>query len=490
MASVNVTVNESGLASSGTPASSGTLFIAGITDEAPSGAYVLCGSLQDYVNNFGPRSTTSALVYDSLDLAFRNGLAEAYVARVTDNTATKASLTLQDSGPHPTVTVTAASSGIDGNALEVAVLVSSGQFTVEIEDTSGDVLESHGPYTTQAQLLADTTSTLVTFAQATGTGFTSNPPAALTATTLSGGANASDITDASHVAALANFPATLGPGTVILPGRTTAAIAQGLAAHAVAFNRWAVIDQADATTSAAAIAAKTALSIPAASTKACFAIQGSVVIPPVSSGANRTVPGSAAVAARRAYVAGKGNDAQAAAGVTWGALSGVVGFTTAADAGGTNVSWSAGDVAALTAAGINHFSTKAGGTNCLDEFVSLATSDPLFFQATQWTEVMALVGDFQELGELYKFRPLISSTFTDLHGDLAAIVQQHFLAGALDGDSADDAASIDTLTVNTSTTIQAGQLNASVNVHISPYAETINIRLNVLELVEPVGPSE
>src|ERR1700752_3881628 len=121
MPQIVVFVNE--LASSGgVPTGTGAAFVAGVTDAGPPPTgplYVRCNNIQDFVNNFGPRSSTSATMYDWLDELFHDGGAGAlaYVTRVTDSTATSAALTLNDGlpSPKPTVVVTALTAGLEGN---------------------------------------------------------------------------------------------------------------------------------------------------------------------------------------------------------------------------------------------------------------------------------------------------------------------------------------------------------------------------------------
>src|SRR5581483_11822843 len=127
-------------------------------------------------------------------------------------------------------------------------------------------------------LIADTSSAYVTFAQSVAGGATQNLPAVLAATPLVGGADASDLTDASHVGALANFPAQLGPGTVALPGKTSTTAWNGLLAHAQANNRFAVLDMVDATSSSTVIAAAGQLGTPNNASYGMF-IQGSLTLP-------------------------------------------------------------------------------------------------------------------------------------------------------------------------------------------------------------------
>jgi hypothetical protein len=128
-----VTSSESS-GSGGIPTGTGTLFTAGLTDQGPPAggpAYVQCTSLAAYAAAFGPRSSTSSVLYDGLDEFFGEGGQTgkvAYVSRVTDNTATKAALTLNDglASPEPTVSITALTAGTEGNNVFVTVTTSTG----------------------------------------------------------------------------------------------------------------------------------------------------------------------------------------------------------------------------------------------------------------------------------------------------------------------------------------------------------------------------
>lgn len=129
MPQISITTNEVPGGGTGVPTGTGTAFVAGAADAGPppSGpAAVKCQSLNDYTNAFGPRTSTSATLYDWLDEYFSDGGQLAYVARTTDATATTAQLTLSDSNPHPTVSVLALTPGVGGNNTFIQVTTSTG----------------------------------------------------------------------------------------------------------------------------------------------------------------------------------------------------------------------------------------------------------------------------------------------------------------------------------------------------------------------------
>jgi hypothetical protein len=373
------------------------------------------------------------------------------------------------------------------------VVITPHTYTVEIEDNLGDILETHGPYYTTAQLYADTTSLYVTWAQSAGGGFTAYAPAALTSTPLAGGADASDLTDSSAVAALAGFPPTLGPGTVALPGKTSTTAWQGLLAHAQANNRFAALDMADNSSSAAVIAAAGATGAAANASYGTF-IQGSIIIPGIAPNSTRTVPGSAGVAALRAQVAQTASQNQAPAGPVWG-LSYPLGFTEFfGPAGAANLpagSYQQSDVNTMSTAGINCWANYFS-VLCLFGFVTPVSrnSDQTFWQASATCERMALVADCQQALAQFLFKTidgaglLINSVITALQ----AIIANHWADNALYGATAADAGAVIALSpLNTPATEAQGQLNSQLQVRISPYADVIAAVVDIVPITQSVA---
>jgi hypothetical protein len=347
------------------------------------------------------------------------------------------------------------------------VTITPGTITVGVLafDSSGDELadESHGPYYTTAQLIADTSSALVSFAQSTSTGHTSNLPATLAATNLTGGTDATDLTDASHVAALANFPASLPCGTVSLPGKTSLTAWVGIRNHCNASgnNRWGLLDMVDESTSAAVVSQVATL--PTGDWSRTLFIEGSAEIPGIGSGPARTVPGSAVVAALAAQVAQGNNQAIVPAGMKW-PLTYLNNFTEFFGPGGN---YQQSDVNTMEQAGINCFANFYN-TLCLFGFVTPDTPDLIFDQANAARERMALVSDFEQAMAPYLFDLIDLATLEQLQADLNAVGLEHQTAGALLGFVVQTAAP-----VNTTATAQAGQLNALLTAQIPRYADDV-----------------
>ena len=378
----------------------------------------------------------------------------------------------------------------NATATNTAVTITPGTATVLVEDSQGDVLETHGPYATTAQLFADTSSTYVSFAQSAGSGFTDLLPATLAATPLSGGADASDLTDSSHVAALANFPAQLGQGTVCLPGKVSLTAWQGLLAHAQANNRFAVLDMTDSTSSAQVNASAAQLGTPSNASYGML-IQGSLILPGITPGTTRTAAGSAAVAALRSRVAAQANTAQAPSGENW-PLNYPLTFTTffgPVPQGQVNGGcFQQSDVDAMELAGVNCFANFYG-TPCLFGLVTPVSrfSDETFWQFPASCERMNLNALSTRILAKYLFDPIDTNTIDAMHGDLQAMAAAEEAAGALFDLDGNLAFSVLTAApVNTATTAAAGQLNAQLYVRLTPGADTVNLTIGVVPVTQQV----
>lgn len=557
--------------SGGVATGTGSAFVAAPFDAGPptnSPKYVLCQSMSDVIESFGPRSSASATGYDWLDWFFHdsNAAGAAYVTNVTDASATSAALTLQDglASSKPTVVVTAATPGTEGNLTFVTVVAAAGDtFTantsssgsptvlaavssfknigpgtpvtgagipantyltavnpgastatmnnsatatasgvtitpgnvtinIVVEDASGNEIadETHGPYYLTSQLFADASSDWVTFAQSSGSGFTVNLPAALASTAMAGGADAGDLTDANHVAALANFPPGLGGGTVALPGKTGIAIWSGLLQHAATTNRFAALDMADAATSGSAISAKQALQASANNTYGMF-IQGSAILPPIVSGANRIAPGSAGVAALFARVAQTNNQNQTPSGPDW-PLSYPIGFTKFFGPVPVNSNitgnFTQSDVDALDLAGINSFA-NTGGALCLYGLVSPVSknADETFWQFQAGRERMQLVSLFSSIAPSFEFKNITFENLTLLDNRLTAAMQAEETAGALYKDDGNPGFVVSTDDpVNTATTAQNGQMLAKVGARLVKGADFVGFTLIITPLTQTI----
>ena len=483
---VNVTTTELPPAS-GNQYNTAAAFMVGVGDWGPVGSAVSCLSINDVTNAIGPRSTSNSTLWDSADVFFREGGGTLYLSRVVGATTTAASLTLNDSAAHPTVTFTAKYPGAYANTLGLAVTVASSNYTVSLLDSNGNTLEAHGPFTTaggNAPLLAST-SPYGTFTQATGTGSTSAAPAALTGSggSLVGGAdNHASAALSNWQTSLGAFTPALGPGQVSAPGQTNSTLSgiwTALGVHAETNNRVAICDMRDQQTSGTLISDLGAFGSTAVAAY-CGFWAGQVIVPSSinTPGVTRTVPASAVISALCARADASGNPNLAAAGDSY-PLNFVSSFT------GVNGAplYGQSDIDTLNAAGINTWNTVFQVPQNYGFFSAIPqTVDTIFYQFNHARLQMALFADSQVIGQPFVFSQISQSDLAAFSSDLASQLQDYVNLGAIStiapGGATDQGFTVDTgASVNTAATMAAGQLNANVSYRPAPFAQLVDIQL-------------
>lgn len=466
--------------SAGIATQTGTAFVVGLTDQGPQSEPGLVRSLSEYVSTYGPRTTTSAKVYDAVNTVFALGGNRCYVQRVGTN-AKVAELTLKDSGTKPTVLVEYATAGIAGNSYKIEVTTGGGKYEVLILNSSSEILEKTGKLETQKELLewSEKHKTYVKFTASAASGFTTNAPEKLTATALSGGLNTTETNAAAFTAAINFIPKTAGPGQIIAPGNTEESVHTALAEHASKNNRFAIGDLADSSNPATIIGAKGTIS---SSIAGYISFPASTcIIPGLTFGTTRTVAGSAVMAGLCAQVAATGNDNQAPAGRRFPLGSFVLGFTNTFLAEGMEE---------LNEHGICPFAERFG-VLCLYGFVTALSKnlDLIFWQASASRERMHLVAQSEEIGEEYTFATIDGrgQLLAKFQGELQGMIAEHWQENALFGDTAAEAGEVIVKEpVNTAKTAAEGELNAELIVRISPFAEAVRIRIVSTPVTEEV----
>jgi hypothetical protein len=449
-----------------------------VTDEGPL-TFQLCRSVAQYISVFGPRTTTSAILYDDVEAFFALGGAQCYVIRVSDETAVAAKKVLLDSGNKPTLVFTAKTPGVEGNTIKIEVVTVSSEYEIKLLNAEGEVLEETGKLANQAAAIAYVSS-LGAFTASTESEHTTNNPKTLAATALTGGANASDLTDASYVTSLAGFPKSLGPGHVSIPGRTSTTIHNGIATHCKENNRIGWGDLADSASPATLISAKGAVATGLASY--INFTSGSAIIEGLTPGTTRTVQGSGLACALCARVSATGNDNQAPAGRDWPVSSFVQGFTN---------TFSMANMKILNEAGINAWAER-GGIPCLYGFSTALspTVDRIYWSAAAARERMALVAAVEEIAEGYEFKTIDGRgvLIAKFQGELQALISRHWQNRALFGDTAAEAGAVNVgEPTNTPAKEQVGELNAELRVRISPFVQGLGVVVVSLPITESVG---
>lgn len=447
------------------PSDTSVWFATGITEKGPL-APMLVSSMADYQAVFGAR-VSYGLLYDALDVFFREGGGSAYVGRVVGPHAAASTHTFLSETPDNALVVSANSVGVWGDSLSVAIVAGDGDGTYKIEVYDGDTLLETSPDLTTQQDAVDWSklSSYITVALGDGT----SPPAVVDATALADGDDDhDDATEEDWETALARFSKDLGPGQVSAPGRTTAQAGLDLLAHAAANNRVALIDLTD-TDDADTLSAAAAELMSGGEYGAAFAPWA--VVPGVVAGTTRTVPYSAVEAGliARSDIAGNSQN-QAVAGES-GISRYAIGLSQAA--------FSDPDRAALNDSGVNVARIVNGRVRTYG-YRSLVDADTksTYVQLNVARILMAITALASAIGERYLFGQIDSRghLFAEFGGDLNAMLAGFYNENSLYGDTSAEAYSIDVgPTVNTPATIAAGEINASLELKVTPFGETVNL---------------
>ena len=280
--------------------------------------------------------------------------------------------------------------------------------------------------------------------------------------------------------ALDLFPYELGPGQVAAPGITTTAVQDALLLHAEATRRVVLLDAADDDDVVAITAAATRLhGDPRARSAAFFAPWA--VYPGPAVGSTTNVPYSAVQAGLIARSdAATQNPNLAAAGVN-GIARGALGLTqTYADA----------DREDLNEAGVTVAVTKYGTIRTYGAR-SVAGPDELTWM---WfggaREVMTVAHQADAVGENYVLKQIDGqgALFASFNADLKGMLLEHYGRGALYGATPEEAFSVNTgASVNTPTTIAAGEIHAVIRLKTSPTAEWVHVVVVKTALDRPIA---
>jgi phage tail sheath protein FI len=288
------------------------------------------------------------------------------------------------------------------------------------------------------------------------------------------------VADATIVSALARLIADLGPGQILIADPALAVVADNqaaLLAHAKATNRVALISCADGN-AAALTAVATALKLDQnARYGALFA--PSAVIPGVVAGTTRTVPYTAVAAGiiARNDVAYTPN--QPAAGALGQAVN-VLDVQRFTDA----------EYAALNDAGVNMARVIYGGVRTYGYRTLVDKTTTPQWLNLGWARLnMAISAKADEIGERFVFSQLDGRrrTIAQFGGELSAMLAPYFDAGALYGDTPQDAYDVNVgVQVNTEATIANGELHAVISVRMSGMAEWVVIEIVKVATNQPL----
>ena len=492
---VNVTVN----APSSSPlnnAPTGTWFVTGLTAGGPAGIAVPVTSLQTfnqyfgyYTNNvvqsrIGPSgSTAPATLYDALDVYFREGGIVAYVSNVVGASGVAASGVLRDGSSGAIATFTATGQGTWANSasgspagLVVTATASGTGFILTIVYNGNTLATSPTLFT--ASDIQNWVNSLPTpgvlFSVALGTSASGPTGAPLYFT---GGTDVA-AAEADWTTALTAFGTNLGSGQVSAPGHSGVSGAgyAAVVAHAYANNRVAVLDAPVGATGASALTTAATQAQSGATDPSYASIFAPWLVAPGIGSNNpgsvapvftRTVAPSALVAANMAANDTKNDCNVSAAGVQNG---------NAVYATDVTATFSASDRATLNTAGVNLI-RNINGTVAIYGYRSLAL-DSNWVALNNVRFRMQILRDLDVVAEPFVFAEIDGKgqIFSRLGGAISGQCQLYWLRNSLYGNSVNDAFNVNVgPQVNTPTTIAAGQINAQVNLRMSPQAELVSI---------------
>lgn len=478
-------------------APTGTWFVLGVA-AGPAGVAVPVTSMSDFATYFGSiqngqvtgrytiTNVDSTLLYDALDVYFREGGIIAYVSRVDSSTGVKAK-TSTAAGANLFTAKGAGTWANSSNASAAGVIITiscatAGQYVASIKYNGTVMATSPILYSdTDVKNWVNSLPAYQAMVVATTQAQASNLPGVGNTTTmyLTGGTDVA-IVDADADAALAVFTDLYGPGQVSYPGNTASAVYTKLTNHAYNNNRVAILDGANTATAATLTSAVSTLQ--AAATDPSYAAMFApwLIAPGISNTNpaaatnvifNRTVAPSALAAAKMAATDTSSDCNVPAAGLKNGNASYVV------DVAQT---YSASDRASLNNGGVSIIRNVPNvNTVAVYGFRSCAF-DPNWQYLNNVRFRMQVVRDFDIIAESFTFaeidgRGQIFSTFA---GALSGQCQAYWLRKSLYGANPGDSFTVNCgPQINTPTTIAAGQINGQVNLRMSPFGEFVTVTI-------------
>lgn len=447
-----------------------TLFLAGLTERGSVTAPISVRSPAEAEELLGPRVAYGSIT-DALLAFFGEGGGRAYVARAVGPAATVGTVTLNDAAATPAASVRfdAENPGAWSSRLTVQVRAGLVAATVDVlVRLDGNLVDSLLGAASPAAIATGFAQSAYVRATAIGTAL----PAVQGPTALSAGNDdRAAVTATTLVAALDRMPVDLGTGSVAIPGQPHSTVGAGLLAHARGTRRLALLSPPAGASRADAVTAARSLRTTAGSE------YGEITWPhvriPDGTGSVRTVSPEGAVAGLRARTVRALGPGHPPAGEN-GLLQFVTGVA-------TEITRAESD--SLLADAVNAIRRGTNGYQ-LAGWRSLSANEGLYRSLS----VADVVNEVATRGEAalqrYENRIITSlpgttggGIFEEAHTDLDAVIAPLqsvlFRKPRTDG-SLDEGYTVDLgPSVNTASTIAAGQLRARVGVRPAGVAETI-----------------
>jgi hypothetical protein len=469
-------ISASGSPSRGIPTAIDTTFAAGLFDQGPENAYVLCRSMQDVITNFGSRVSYST-GFDWCEDYFNEGGKKLYLSRVLGTGKKYAELIVKN-GAEEALKIKAKTPGPWGNGpsavgtegLAIQITVPSGE-NIIIKVFQNGELKEESPVLASQKAAQEWSEFSKLISIAIGSGVKN--PSVLAETSLAGGADGSgSVTDANFEEALNVFTADLGPGQVVCIGRTTKAAHVITLTHANKNNRFAVLAGVDTPTAATNETLAAELRATAnARYGALFAPW--IKIPGLVAGTFRTIDPTALVCGRIAATQeATKNSNEPAAGAN-GAATYAVNVT--------QPTWSSEALDKFNKAGVNII-RQIAGVPTIYGWRTLVSNEG----NKEWLNManarlyMSIAAKIGQVGSQFVFKQIDGKgkTTSSLAMMITGVLLPHFENGSLWGETPADAFNVQTgANVNTAVTAENQELLAVVALKMSPDAENVYITL-------------
>lgn len=484
-------------ASGGVSTNTGTAFIAAPANYGPETTPTLIRSLNELTTLYGPRETGSSQLYDAANAFFSNEGARAYISRIAgEGSPAYAKLELETTSTTKVLVVTAKYKGTLGNSIKVALEEESSTTRLVIYNVEGEVVEKSPYFSKASELLAwgeeksHQNYVLVTAGSSYSTGKTELVKK-ITATKLASGANPTT-TEKAIIKTIEAIPKNLGPGQLLVPGNAgctglseTEKVHTAMGEHCQKYNRFAVCDLFEAElTGTSAATLVTNKGTPSNSISGYMSFYSSAVTAAGPSSApttSRTVAFSGVAAGLFAQVSRAGNNNRAPAGRNHSLAPFVTGIVN---------TYSEANMETLNNAGINNVAERFG-INCLygDRTAISPENDAIFYQYSAARERMQLVAEAEEIGERFLFATLDGrhQKRAKFQGELQGLIKAHWEAGALYGETAQEAGIVIVgEPVNTPASEAAGELKAELICRLSPVSEYVRLSIISKPITEAV----
>jgi phage tail sheath protein FI len=460
------------------PTDTGVWYVTGLTDAGPTTPQLLT-SIADYERVYGSRVSYSIL-YDALDVFFREGGARAYVARVVGPAATAGSVNLLDVSSGISLVASSLGPGAASANTSVGVRAGTGagNFVLFVTVGGTEVETSPDLVDTSAAVLWAQQSQYIRLAL----GASALDPAPAAAAPLSAGTDdRTNITDTEWLGALNRLTEELGPGQVSAPGRTTGTAHAQLTAHARTHRRVAILDAPNVSSSSSLMAATSAARAESPRFGAMFAPW--VVVPGVVPSTTRVVPPSALVAGLLARNDSGGYGPSDPAAGDLGQSLYAISLSQPA--------WDDTTRTNLNTASVNVIRTMFGGARVYGWRTLVdPVGDPDWRNFGNARLYMGIAANAASIAEGFLFDKIDGQgrKIAEFGGALRGLLMTYYTLGDLYGDTPDTAFYVDVGNqVNTPTTLANNELRAILNVKMSPFAEFVQIEIVKRALTEAVA---